>query len=192
MRIPKTLAVLAIVTLATACASQKEPAEAAVQGMESTVAAARPEIERFAADQWPAIDEAAAAVRRKLTAGDYAGVLADAPGVHAKVAAAASAVADRKAALVQEWGGFSGIPAMVQQVAQKVAEITTSRRLPAGMDRAALAGAQATLSRVTGMMAEASKAYESGDLAAAVAKAREIKNLVEPLMATLGLTPAGM
>src|SRR5512139_2309670 len=141
MRTLHILAVAALVSMSAACASQKAPAEAAVQALDAAVAAARPEIERFAPDRWPAVAEAVAGVQTKLAAADYAGVLADVQGAHARVDEATKAAAERKTALVQEWGAFAGIPAMVQRATQKIAEITASRRMPRGMDRASLEGA---------------------------------------------------
>lgn len=187
MRILQIPSAALLVVLVVACTSQKEPAEAAVQALNASVSAARPDIEHYAADRLPAIDDAVGAVSRKLTAGDYAGVLADAPVVTTAVAEASRAAADRRTALTAEWGAFSGIPVMVQQATQKVAEITATRRLPKGMDMAALEAGQATISRATTLMAEASMAFEQDDLNVAVAKAKEIKAMIEPLMARLGL-----
>jgi hypothetical protein len=191
MRILKTSTVAALLALSAACASQQEPAEAATRALESAATAARPEIERFAADRWPAVNDAVTSVQGKLAAGDYAGVLADAPAASQTVAEATTAAAAQRAALTAEWASFADIPVKVQQVTQKVAEITRSRRLPPGLDPAALDGVRATISGVTALMGEASQAFESGDLAGAVARARNIRPRVEQVLATLGMTAAG-
>lgn len=192
MAILKALTAAAFVVVTAACASQKAPAQAAVATLESAVTAAKPEIDRYAPDQWPALNASVTAVQAKMAAGDYAGVLADAPAVNARLTEATTAAATKKAALTEEWESMASIPAMVQQVAQRVAELSGSRTLPKGIDRAMLAGAQGTIARSMGLMGEASQALEAGDMAVAVAKAKEIKAAVEPLLSSFGLAPAGM
>ena len=112
------VAMAAAVTMA--CANQKAPAEMALKGLESAVAAAQPEIEKFAAEQMAGITDGVAATKKKFAAGDFAGAMTDVSAVTTKVSAAASAAAAKKASLVAEWGTFAGLPAMVGQIAAKV------------------------------------------------------------------------
>ncbi len=60
------VALAAVVTVA--CANQKAPAEMALTGLESAVAAAQPEIEKFAGAQMAGITDAVAAARKSSRA----------------------------------------------------------------------------------------------------------------------------
>ncbi len=79
---------------------------------------------------------------------------------------------------------------MVGQVTAKLTELGAMKRLPAGMDKAKLEGANASLDSVTTLWTAASAAFEQGDLMAAVGKAKDVKPMIESLMTTLGLATA--
>ncbi len=117
-------------------------------------------------------------------------MIADVQTVTSQVTAAATAAATAKTALVTEWGTYAGLPAMVGQVTAKMTELGAMKRLPAGMDKAKLDGAKASLDSVNTLWTAASTAFEQGDLMAAVGKAKEVKPTLESLLTTLGL--AGM
>lgn len=184
----KLMAAVVAVAVTAACASSKEPAEMAIKGLESAVAAAQPEIEKFAGDQMTGITGAVDAVKKKFEAGDYPGVITDVQAVTTKVGEAAAAAAAKKTELTTEWASFATLPAMVGQVTAKLAEVGAMRRLPAGLDKAKVEGAKASLDTVNGLWTAASAAFEKGDLMDAVAKAKDAKPMVESLMTTLGMT----
>lgn len=186
----KLIAVALTAVVTVACASQKEPADMALKGLDTAVAAARPEIEKFAGDQLVGITDAVAAAKKKFEGGDYAGVIADVQKVTGSVSTAVAAAAAKKAELTTDWASFASMPAMVGQITAKVTELGAMRRLPAGMDKSALDGAKASLENVNTLWAAASGAFEKGDLVAAVAKAKDVKPMVESLMTTLGLAAA--
>lgn len=175
------------VSLAAACSSQKEPAEAAVNGLQTAADAAGPNIEQFAADQMAGVNDAVAAVQAKFGAENYAGALADVPAATALVTTAAEAAAARRAQLATDWAAFSGMPASLGIIQSKVAELSALPRLPRGMDRAQFDGARSSLESATSLWDEASDAHNRGDLVVAVSKAKDAKPIVESLMTTLGL-----
>lgn len=185
----KLIAVALAAAVTMACANQQAPADMALKSLESAVAAAQPEIEKFAGEQMAGITDAVAATRKKFEAGDYAAVISDVPAVTAKVTDAASAAAAKKASLVTEWGSFAGVPALVGQITAKMTELAAMKRLPAGMDKAKLDGAKVSLDSVTTLWTDASAAFAQGDLIAAVAKAKDVKPMIDALMTTLGLAP---
>lgn len=173
------------------CATQKAPAELAAKSLNDAVAAAKPEVEKFAVEQWAPINDGVASVQKKLTDGDYAGVLADVPALTTRLSAATQTAAAKKAELTKSWADSATMPAMVGQVTAKLTELSAMRRLPAGIDKAKLDDAKASLGAVNKLWADASAASQSGDLAGAVAKANEVKPMVTSLMNTLGIiTPA--
>lgn len=183
----KLMAAVLAVAVTAACGSQKAPAQMALDGLDKVVAAAQPEIEKFAADQMSGLTEAVGAAKKKFDGGDYAGVIADVQTVTAKVGEVATAAAAKKAELTTEWASFATLPAMVGQVTAKLTEIGAMRRLPAGLDTAKVDGAKASLDTVNGLWTAASAAFEKGDLMDAVAKAKDAKPMVESLMTTLGV-----
>lgn len=186
----KLIAVAMAAAVTMACANQKAPAEMALKGLESAVAAARPEIEKFAGEQMAGVTDAVAATKKKFDAGDYAAVVTDVRTITAMVTSAATAAAGKKAELVSQWGTFAGLPAMVGQVTAKMTELGAMKRLPAGMDKVKLDSAKASLGSVNTLWTAASTAFEKGDLIAAVAKAKDVKPMIDALMTTLGMTAA--
>jgi hypothetical protein len=188
--VKKLIALVLTAGVTVACASQKAPAEMALKGLEQAVDAAKPEIGMFAADQVAGLTDAVAAAKKKFEGGDYAGVVADVQAVTGKLSAAAQTAAAKKAELTTEWATFATLPAMVGQVTAKLTELTGMRRLPAGMTKTTLDNAQGSLEKVNAIWAEASGAFAKGDLMAAVAKARDVKPMVETLMSSLGMAAA--
>jgi hypothetical protein len=188
--VKKLMAIVAVAVVTMACANQKAPAEMALKGLESAMASARPEIEKFAGDQMAGLSDALAATRKKFEAGDYPGVLTDVPTVTAQVSQLASAAAAKKAELVTEWGTMASLPATVAQITAKVTELGAMKRLPAGLDKTAVEGAKTSLASVTTLWSDASAAFEKGDLVNAVAKAKDVQTMASTLMTSLGMATA--
>ena len=188
----KLLVIIAATSLALACSSQKEPAQAAVSGLDSAVEAAKPDIQQFAADRLPAVNDAVDAVKAKLNSEDYAGVIADVQTATNTLRSAAEAAAARKSELATEWATFAGMPARVGQIKGKLAELDGMRRLPRGMTKAKLDGARSALESATKLWDEAPEAHDDGHLGVAVTKATQAKPIVDSLMSTLGLPTATM
>ncbi len=190
--VKKLLMLVVASTLAVACSSEKEPAQAAVNGLETAVADAKPDIERFAPDRMAGVNDAVKAVKAKLDDENYAGAIADVPAATGTLTSAAEAAAARKAQLSTDWATFTGVPVMVGQIKGKMEELEAMRRLPRGMTKATLDGAKSSLEAATDLWDDAEDAHGKGHLIVAVAKAREAKPIVESLMTTLGLPRAEM
>ncbi|MCC6992304.1 MAG: hypothetical protein IT181_25075 [Acidobacteria bacterium] len=186
----KLIAVALTAVVTVACANQKAPAEMALKGLESAMAAAQPEIEKFAGDQLAGVTGAVAATRKKFEAGDYPGVLNDVPTVTARISEMATAAAAKKADLVTEWGTMASLPATVAQITAKVTELSAMKRLPAGLDKGVVEGAQTSLASVTSLWSDASASFEKGDLVNAVAKAKDVQTMATTLMTSLGMAGA--
>ncbi|MGD9904777.1 MAG: hypothetical protein AB7U83_15040 [Vicinamibacterales bacterium] len=178
--------------LAVGCSSDREPAQAAVNGLETAVAEARPEIEAYAADQLTAVDDAVKAVKAKFDDGHYAEALTDVKTASAVLTSAAERAATRKAELSTEWATFAGMPALIGQIKGRVDELGAMRRLPRGIDKAALDGAKSSLESANALWDDATEAHDDGNMAVAVAKASQAKPIVDSLLSTLGLSPATM
>jgi hypothetical protein len=185
--VKKLLMLVMSLSIVAACSSKREPAEAAVNGLQTSADAAAPDIKRFAADQAAGVNDAVAAVKAKFDAGNYDAALADVPAATALVTTAAEAAAARRAQLSTDWASFTGMPVSIGRIKSRMDELTAMPRLPRGMDRAQFDGAKSSLESATSLWDEASDAHEKGDLVVAVAKAQAAKPIVESLMATLGL-----
>lgn len=184
------LMTVAALVLTVACSSQKEPAEAAVNGLRTAADAAESNIEQFAPDQLAGVKDAVAAVKAKFDAENYAGALADVPAASAMVTTAAEAAAARRAQLATDWASLSGLQVSIGLIKSKVAELSAMARLPRGMDRAQFNGAQSSLESAVGLWEQASDAYSNDDLVVAVSKAKDAEPIVTSLMTMLGI-PGG-
>lgn len=187
----KLLMLVVASTLAVACSSEKEPAQAAMNGLETAVDAAKPDIERFAADRIAAVNDAVKAAKAKLDDENYAGALADVQGATKTLTAAAEEAAARKAQLSTDWATFTGMPAMIGQIKGRMAELNAMRRLPRGLNKATLDDAKSSVDTASELWDDASDAHGRGHLIVAVAKAKQAKPMVESLMTTLGVSATG-
>ena len=190
MRLAKPFA---FVTLAAfvAVACGKGPAQAALTAADAAVSSARADGEKFVPDQFQALSDAASAAKSKFDSGDYKGALETAQGIPAKATAVMQAAVAKKAELMESWKAMEGsLPAMVGSIQKRVMELSTAKKLPAGLDKAGLESAKTALEGATAAWAEAGTAFSSGDVMAAMAKAGQVKATAEELMAHLGMSPA--
>ncbi len=184
----KLIMMVLAATLAAGCSSSdKEPAELALNGLQTAASEAKPEIERFAPDRMAGVDSAVAAVKAKFDAEDYVGARAGVQSASGVVTAAAEDAAARKAQLSAEWAGFAGMPATVGQIEGKIADLDAMRRLPRGMTKSTLDGAKSSLDSAKELWSDAAEAHEDGDLVLAVNKAKQANPIIDALVKTLGI-----
>lgn len=188
------LATLAAV-LVVGCANQKAPAEQAVAGAETALAAARDDAQKYVPDQLQAVDAQLAALKDSLTKGDYKSVLTGAPTLNSAISslkdAAEAKKADAEAALAKAkdaWGPLSAeVPKMVDAIQSRVTALSTSHRLPKGVTRDGLASAKSGVDSLKSMWSDASNASASGDFTTAVGKAQAVKDKAAGIMKSLGM-----
>ena len=190
MRLIKTFS---FVTLAAfvAVACGKGPAQAAITTADAAVEAARADGEKYVPEQFKALADTNASAKSKFDSGDYKGALETAQGVPAQATAVNQAAAARKTELMESWKAMeSTLPTMVADITKKVMELSTAKKLPAGLDKAGVEAAKTSLDGATAMWAEAGTAFGGGDVVTAVAKATQVKATAEELMTKLGMAPA--
>ncbi len=190
MRLAKTFA---FVTLASfvAVACGKGPAQAALTAADAAVSAARTDGEKFVPNEFKALADTAAAARSKFDSGDYKAALEAAQGIPAQADAVTKAAVAKKMELMEAWKAMEGsLPAMVAAIQKKVMELTTARKLPAGLDKAGLESAKIALEGATAAWTEAGAAFGAGDVVTATAKATQVKATAEDLMTKLGMSAA--
>src|SRR5919108_4647222 len=131
------LAALAAALIA-GCASQKAPAEQAIAGAETSLAAVRDTAEKYAPDQLKSVEDQLQGLKDSLAKGDYRAVLTGAPTVNSAISslkeAAESKKADAEAAAAKAkdaWGPMStDVPKMVEEIEKRVGTLSKSHHLP--------------------------------------------------------------
>ena len=188
------LATLAAV-LVVGCANQKAPAEQAVAGAETALAAVRDNAQKYVPDQLQAVESQLAALKDSFAKGDYKAVLTGAPTLNSAISAMKDAAeakkADADAALAKAkdaWGPLSAkVPKMVDAIQSRVTALSKSHHLPKGVTRDGLASAKSGVDSLKSMWSDASNASASGDFTTAVGKAQAVKDKAAEIMKSLGM-----
>jgi DNA repair exonuclease SbcCD ATPase subunit len=185
----KGAALVSACALALACS--KGPAEAALKAAEAAVEQARPQLEKLVPAEWASVQEAVKGARSQFDQGNYKEAMQAAQALTPKVQQAVTAAAAKAAELTQAFQGVQGtLPGLVEQLTAKVAELGAMKRLPKGLDAAALQAAQADLSGLTQGLTEAMTAFQNGNLPQAVEQANALKAKAEALAQALGVVAA--
>ena len=196
MKKPSVWLLALAAVLVAGCANQKGPAEQAVAGTETALAAVRDDAQKYVPDQLQAVDAQLAALRGSLSKGDYKAVLTGAPTVNSAIRslkyAAEAKKADAEAALAKAkdaWGPLSTeVPKTVDAIESRVAALSKSQHLPKGVSKSSLAAARSGVDSLKSMWSEASNASASGDFATAVTKAQAAKDKAAQIMRSLGMS----
>jgi hypothetical protein len=186
--------VLLTCSLLIACGKEKRMADAAILSAEREIAAAGENVGKYAPDQWKQITDALASAKDSAARKDYKAAIASLEGLGPKIQEAQAAASTRKTELENAWNEMSaGLPKMVDAIKSRVDALSASRKLPAGLDKARLDEAKASLAAATTAWSEATTAYGSGDLVEAVNKANAVKDRAAQIMQSLGMSmPAAM
>jgi hypothetical protein len=182
--------------LVAGCASQKAPAEQAIAGAETSLAAVRDAAQKYVPDQLQAVEDQLKGLKDNLAKGDYRAVLTGAPTVNSAISslkeAAETKKAETEAALVRAkdaWGPASAdVPKMVEALAKRVETLSKSHRLPKGVTKEGLASAKSGLDALKSQWGEATSAAASGDYTAAMNKAEAVRTKAAEMMKSLGMS----
>ncbi|MBS0365851.1 MAG: hypothetical protein JSR67_08525 [Proteobacteria bacterium] len=188
------LAMLAAFAIA-GCANQKAPAEQAISGAETALAAVQDAAQKYVPDQYQTVQTQLAGLKDAFAKGDYKGVLAQAPqltsAINSLKDAAEAKKADAEAAMAKAkdaWGGMStDLPKMVEAITSRVGMLSKSRHLPKGVTKEGLASAKSGLDELKTGLNDATAAATSGDFTTAVSKAQAVKDKGAEIMKALGM-----
>jgi hypothetical protein len=184
----KVSAVVLAVAFAAACASQKGPAEAALKAAQDAWASVSAEATKYVPDQAKSIDEALKAAQDLMTKGDYAGVIKDAGAIPGKIADLQKTIQTKKDEWTAAWRTLdSALGSGLTAVQTKVDELTKAKKLPKGVEKAAVEGAKAALATAQQTLADAKTAFGEGNYEAALAKANDVKTALAKIMTDLKL-----
>jgi hypothetical protein len=185
-----------VAALVMSCANQKAPAEQAIAGAETSLAAVRDAAQKYAPDQLQAVEDQLKGLKDSLAKGDYRGVLTGAPTVNSAITslkeAAETKKAEAEAALARAkdaWGPASAdVPKMVEALAKRVETLSKSHRLPKGVTKEGLASAKSGLDALKSQWGEATSAAASGDYTTAMNKAEALRTKAAEMMKSLGMS----
>ncbi len=186
-------AVAAVATLVfmTGCTDQRAPAEAALQTAEQAVAAVRPQAEQYAPEGLKALDDEIGFIKKSISEKKYGAAMSAAKNAGDKVKELEQAVQAKKNELAEAWGPMAdSLTTMVTQLDQRVTQLASSRRLPAGMTKAQLGEAQASVKQLKDTWTQAAANFKEGKLAEAMTMAANVKSAAADLMKRLGTAGA--
>src|SRR5258708_17739937 len=123
--------VAALVAGSLALACGKAPAQVALKAADAAIEAARPEVERYAPQEFKALADLSRAAHDKFNQGDYKGALADAEALPARVKAGLAAAQARKEDLARASPHRQPtLPAMLATATTRRARPSTTTKLP--------------------------------------------------------------
>jgi hypothetical protein len=182
------VAVMVCLFLVAACARDKEPAEQGIKAAEDALNAGKGEIAKYVPDQLKGLEAAIKGAKEKFEKKEYTEALTAVKDLPGKVKEAVAAAAAKKAEMTKDWEAMSAeLPKMIEAIKGKVAPLAKAKKLPAGMDKAKLDGANAGLDEITKGWADAEGAFKTGDISGALAKAKGLKDKAAEIMAGLGI-----
>jgi predicted small lipoprotein YifL len=179
---------LVLCCVALVACSQKGPAEAALTAATTAVDGVKAEAAKYVPDQAKSLMASLTSAREAFDKGDYKMALETANAIPAKAKEAAAAVAAKKDELTKNFTALTAsLPATVEQIKAKVAELAAMKKLPKDMDKAKVEAAKTGVEAAQKTWAEANDAFKAGDLTAAVAKGNEVKGQADQLLAALNI-----
>jgi len=156
--------------------SQEKPAQNAITAAENALGAASADAQVYAADAYKMATDKIAAAKQALENKDYKTAVASANEATAKIGELGTAIEAKKTELAQSWASLDAdLPGMVSAIDQRITELGTMRRLPAGITKATLDGAKTTLSEMKETWGEAVAAHDGGNLMDAVTKGTDVQ-----------------
>jgi hypothetical protein len=191
------LSVVMAAVLLAGCANQMEPAKKAIADIEAAAEAAGPDAAQYIPDQLQAVTSQITDLKMKFDQKDYKAVMAAAPALltQAQGLAAAAGTAKQAAeaakleALNAEWGTLAtDLPAQLAAVTSRVAILSKSKKLPAGLDAATFDAAKSGAGEAATLWEQATAAQAAGNVEQAVNTGRQVKDKLNAAMAGLGMS----
>lgn len=191
--LPKLMAMALIAIAVTACSTYKDPAEEAVATIEQKMAGIHAQAEKYLptqlADVQAQIDELKTGLEQK----EYEGVVATAPrvlkAVNGLIVDSALAKDSFNRKMQRDWAGFAtSIPEVITSVDKQIIRYTSRGQLPKGVSREAFKETVATFDAAKASWAEAAAAGNEGKFEEAVTKTNEVKQVIDTVRQTLGMS----
>jgi hypothetical protein len=183
----KYLALYSVAVVIVACANQMEPAKNALDNINTTLAAASADAQKYIPDELTNAQSKVAALTASFEKKDYAAVVAGAPAVLAEVNGLAGAAAAKKdevlKALGDEWRSLAAsIPQSVTAVQTRIDALSKTRHVPKDVD---LTAAKSGLTEASSAWENAQSTFKSGNASDAVTMAKDAKSRLDSAAAAL-------
>lgn len=188
------LVAIAAATLAVAgCASQKEPAEQAMAGIEKTLDDHGANLEKYLPERKAEIDAKVAALRESMTQEDFGDVVKDAAAVkedlRRAIAESQIARAQARVSMEDEWTDLlKTVPEMIEAVDKNLAK--QGSRPPKGMEKEAWKALVASYDATRDSWGVTAEQMSPANFEESVLAGREVKKTIAGIMKTLGIEPA--
>ena len=185
-------AVLASLLVFAACAGQKGPATTAMTAAEGALATIKDDAARYLPEALKGAEGTLASLKNSLEKGDYKAVLAGAPALMGSLDTLKTHVGaklEEAKAATAEWAGYAtDLPKMVEAIQSRVTTLASAKKLPSGLNAAAVDTAKNGLETMKSAWTDASAAFTGGNAIDAVAKAKAVKAKGEEVLKLLGMT----
>ena len=193
IKIPRFAAVALVALTMAACASQKEPAQQAITDLDAALAKVAEMGEKYMPEEYAAVQAQLAGLKTSFDGGDFDAVVAGAPKAAAAIrklqADSIIAKADVSRKLNDEWVEFARtMPDTIVSVDRQISKVSSSGRMPKGMDRAGFNQLVAGFDEAKKTWAAAAEAGNAGKFEEAVMQSRQVKEVVDATMQALGMT----
>ena len=163
-------------------------ADAAIQSLQSSYDAVKPDAEKYVPEQTRSVDEELAGVKAAFQSEEYTKALTDAQALTPKVTELGAAAAAKKAELTKSWEGLSAtLPGVVESIQTRVTELSKARRLPRGMSKDTVETAKAGVAEISSTWSAAVSSAQSANLTDAMSKAQMVKTKASEIMTSLGM-----
>lgn len=195
MRLPISFSSLTVIALlATGCASQEEPARAALIATEASLDEVREDAAKFTPDELKAAEAKLAALKDAAEKEHYTSVLTGTSELNKELAFLKETVVSKKtqnAAAANEWTDLSTeVPQLVSALQNRVDTLSGSRKLPAEVTKDTFEAAKTALDSLKAMWADANAAFNAGNATEAADKGRLVKAKGEELRQQLAMPVA--
>ena len=179
---------VAVLAWSAACETQKVPAETAFKAAETAWAAVSADALKYMAAEAKPIDETIAKAKAALANGKYEEVIKETTPLPARIADLQKAVAAKKSEWTAAWKTLeSSLGSGLVAVQGKVDELLAAKKLPKGLDKAAVESGKTALAAAQQAFADAKTAFGGGDYEGALAKANQVRNDLARIMTDLKL-----
>ncbi len=172
------------------CASQKEPAEQALAGIEKTLETSSAEIKKYLPERFAEVEAKVQELRASMEAKDFGDVVSNSVSVaddlKRAIASARIERAKMRASMEGEWSGLiESMPGLIASVDKKIA--VQGSRPPAGMDKDGWKQLVESYDAARDSWSKAASEMSSATFEASVLAARDAKAKIATIMETLGL-----
>jgi hypothetical protein len=199
MHAPLPTAIVALcAALLVACGPSRNAAEDALAQVAAAATKVSPDAQRFAAEDYAAIDAQLNLLKGRLAAGEYGDVVEGVPALRANLDALTSRVEERRKAFEaevarrkEEWTRAAAeVEGMGQALETRLTMLARQPQLPDNLDRDTFAAIGTDYAKARAEFVRAGGAADAGNYAEALVLAKNARDGFEAVMRDVGLAPA--